>query len=100
AWPHITTLELDASDFAHITPRVTLGGLLPLAQHCPQLVRLHIALNASVVSDWESQKADKKKKKRVRQRCLRVLHVSRSSILAPLAVAAFLSSIFPNLLRV
>lgn len=101
AWPNITALELDASEFAHIAPGVTLGGLLPLAQHCPQLRDLHIALNASVVPDWESQKAtDKKKKKRVRQWRLTGLHVSRSPIVAPLAVAAFLSSVFPKLLQV
>ncbi|KAJ6480410.1 hypothetical protein C8R45DRAFT_1216121 [Mycena sanguinolenta] len=97
AWPHLQTLELRASNYAHVKPRVTLGGLLPLAQYCLKLRSLQMTFDASMVPEWETLKTSAKKKKRVRQEYFQTLHVAQSPVEKPFAVAAFLSSVFPKL---
>ncbi|KAF7378159.1 hypothetical protein MSAN_00240400 [Mycena sanguinolenta] len=97
AWPHLQTLELRASNYTHVKPRVTLGGLLPLAQYCLKLRSLHMSFDASTVPEWETLKTSAKKKKRVRQDQFQKLHVAQSPVEKSLAVAAFLSSVFPKL---
>ncbi|KAJ7175222.1 hypothetical protein C8R43DRAFT_599790 [Mycena crocata] len=97
AWPELKSLTIDANEWVHLPSRVTLAALLPFARHCPHLSSLHLALNATVVPNWESFKPAKKKKHRVSQRGLTKLYVSASPLVAPLAVAGFLSSLFPRL---
>ncbi|KAJ6575747.1 hypothetical protein DFH09DRAFT_981276 [Mycena vulgaris] len=94
AWPHLETLQFGASDFVHVPSRVTLAGLLPFAKHCSLLRTLEIPLDASVVPAWADQTT---RQKRIAQKRLTELRVQRSPIFAPLAVAGFLSSVFPTL---
>ncbi|KAJ7798876.1 hypothetical protein B0H14DRAFT_2388426, partial [Mycena olivaceomarginata] len=92
AWPRIKSLHLYASDYAHILSNVTLGALVLLARHCPELSGLSLTLDATApVPDLETEN------KRLRQWRLDSLGVSLSPIAAPLAVAVFLSSVFPEL---
>ncbi|KAF8158660.1 hypothetical protein K438DRAFT_1686914 [Mycena galopus ATCC 62051] len=99
AWPNIRTLQLVASDHAHVQSNMTLGGLLHFARYCPKLTSLSISLDATVVPTFEPLKTNTKQKerKRVRQARLSELDISQSPIGEPLVVAAFLSSIFPKL---
>jgi hypothetical protein len=97
AWPHVQTLEFHASDYLHIRSNVTLAGLLSLAQYCLQLSCLELSLEASTVSQWEAQKTNTK---RVRQSRLTSLYMFNSPIASPLAVAVFLSNVFPKLSHV
>ncbi|KAJ6575746.1 hypothetical protein DFH09DRAFT_1455163 [Mycena vulgaris] len=94
AWPHLKSLRFGASDYAHVPSRVTLDGLLPFAEHCPHLYLLQIPLDASVVPAWADQTT---RQKRITHKRLTRLRLTRSPILVPLAVAGYLSSIFPKL---
>ncbi|KAJ6623296.1 hypothetical protein B0H10DRAFT_1786661 [Mycena sp. CBHHK59/15] len=92
AWPHIQWLILGAGSYAHVASRVTLQGLYAFAQHCPELHFLQISLDASAVPLMELCG-----KTRVSQGRLTTLRVPCSTIVAPISVVAFLSSIFPKL---
>ncbi|KAJ6541062.1 hypothetical protein DFH09DRAFT_1322913 [Mycena vulgaris] len=94
AWPHLKSLRFGASDYAHVPSRVTLDGLLPFAEHCPHLYLLQIPLDASVVPAWADQTT---RQKRITHKRLTTLRLMRLPILVPLAVAGYLSSIFPKL---
>ncbi|KAJ6517404.1 hypothetical protein C8R47DRAFT_252878 [Mycena vitilis] len=96
AWPRVKLLYLFSSRSPRNAPlHVTLGGLLPLAQFCPQLSDLMISLDASVLPPkWQTRR---KAAQRVSQSCFHDLSVKHSPVGEPLAVAAFLSSIFPAL---
>ncbi|KAJ7708213.1 hypothetical protein B0H17DRAFT_1325134 [Mycena rosella] len=94
AWPHLISLHLSATEYAHVPPRVTLDGLLSFAKYCPFLISLDLPLDASTVPDWQEQRAQNR---RVRQTRFRTLNVRRSPVVSPLAVSACLSSMFPNL---
>ncbi|KAJ7466160.1 hypothetical protein B0H11DRAFT_59099 [Mycena galericulata] len=94
AWPRITYLTLGAIHSMHVPSRMTLCALLSFAKFCPCLCHLQLQLDATVVPQWDAQKSDKK---RPRQKTLTSLDVLGSPVGPPLAVAAFLSSIFSNL---
>ncbi|KAJ7221227.1 hypothetical protein B0H12DRAFT_303655 [Mycena haematopus] len=97
AWPRIEKLELIPGDLTVISSTCTLGGLLPLARHCPRLSALQLALNATAVPDLQSMHTENE---RVRQLHLDTLHIFCSRTSAPVAVALFLSSVFPRVQRV
>ncbi|KAJ6461315.1 hypothetical protein C8R45DRAFT_531743 [Mycena sanguinolenta] len=101
AWSRLEVLKLfpsgDARSDTALSSEsiITLGGLLHLARHCPQLKILHLTLNAAApVPQLESGN------ERVQQRQLKWLHVFRSSLAAQDRVAVFLSSVFPEMRRV
>ncbi|KAJ6541061.1 hypothetical protein DFH09DRAFT_929338 [Mycena vulgaris] len=91
AWPNLETLQFGASDFVHVPSRVTLAGLLPFARHCPLLHTLEIPLDAPCARSESPRSGSQSSASCAR----RSSH--RSPILAPLAVAGFLSSVFPTL---
>ncbi|KAJ7633843.1 hypothetical protein DFH06DRAFT_61908 [Mycena polygramma] len=92
AWPCLVTLELRARFFIHDNARTTLLCLRPLAQHCQHLVRLAIALDATNVptSEIDLQTG-------LPGYSLLNLDVAHSPISCPIAVARFLSGVFPKL---
>ncbi|KAJ7803572.1 hypothetical protein B0H14DRAFT_2887402 [Mycena olivaceomarginata] len=94
AWPRIMRLQLCASSFKHISPRMTLRALLAFAQFCPRLWMLELSLDATAVAEWEAGNPEEERRQ---QRHLTSLHVVDSPIGLPLIVAAFLSSVFPKL---
>jgi hypothetical protein len=94
AWPRIMRLQLCASSFKHISPRMTLRALLAFAQFCPRLWMLELSLDATAVAQWEARNPEEERRQ---QRHLTSLHVVDSPIGLPLIVAAFLSSVFPKL---
>ncbi|KAJ6520532.1 hypothetical protein C8R45DRAFT_62927 [Mycena sanguinolenta] len=93
AWPQIVTLRLAVCFPGHI-PRATLPCLHSFAQHCPQLRRLTVALDARVVP---ISFPDIDPRTRVVQRTLATLHVEHSPLVNPFHAARFLTVIFPNL---
>ncbi|KAJ7664492.1 hypothetical protein DFH06DRAFT_1324043 [Mycena polygramma] len=98
AWPHIEELSLCSRGYANVPSHVTLSGLLPFAQYCPQLSSLRLVLDASVLPPtWRSRAVAKA---RVMQTSLCRLRVENSPVCDPLPVAAFLSGVFPNLVVV
>jgi hypothetical protein len=94
AWPRIMRLQLCASSFKHISPRMTLRALLAFAQFCPRLWMLELSLDATAVVQWEAEDPGEERRQ---QRRLTSLHLVDSPIGPPLIVAAFLSSVFPKL---
>ncbi|KAJ7479586.1 hypothetical protein FB451DRAFT_1365354 [Mycena latifolia] len=87
AWPHATTLLLKYG--GERRPRNTLECLYAFAQHCPDLERLHITLDATPLPTGT---------RRASQRRLKYLNVAQSPISAPtLEVARIMSAIFPGL---
>ncbi|KAJ7488355.1 hypothetical protein FB451DRAFT_1025451 [Mycena latifolia] len=91
AWPRLEDLELN-SFCPLIKSQVTIQGLCAFAQHCPRLAILRISFDASAVPNLEINA-----RTFVPQHSLHTLYPSSSPITAPLPVAKFLSTIFPNL---
>jgi hypothetical protein len=95
-WPRIERLRLFSSrEHAHVQSTVTLGVLLHFARHCPDLSWLELFFDATApVPELEAGN------QRSRQQHLERLHLYHSPVAAPLAVAGFLSSVFPKLMSV
>lgn len=98
AWPRLTHLWLDPTGRWPIPSRVTLNGLIPLAEKCPQLRKLGIPVNANISMPF-SGVAVRPGRGRVNYQ-LRAIMVGNSYISSSYDTAAFLSDIFPNLRRV
>ncbi|KAH9929297.1 hypothetical protein B0H21DRAFT_712041 [Amylocystis lapponica] len=88
-------LQLGANGGRPRRTSVTLEGLVHLARHCPQLSRLVLALDASVIPD-----SDRQSEGGLANDSITKLMVRDSSLEDPIAVAAFLSNLFPNLRRI
>ncbi|KAJ7184631.1 hypothetical protein C8R46DRAFT_983752 [Mycena filopes] len=96
SWPRIEELKVSSEADRHILgtlPCVTLLGVLALGRHCPNLHKLELLFNASVVPPLAASEPEPA----VQQTSLKNLHVLCSPISAPAAVSAFLSDVFPNL---
>ncbi|KAJ7671224.1 hypothetical protein B0H17DRAFT_1209079 [Mycena rosella] len=94
ALPRLQKLDLSPGcQSARYVPQVTLGGLVPLAQHCPNLAVLAIVMNATDVDPYAKEKPGGG----ISNTSLTDLDVVESPISFPAAVASFLSAIFPNL---
>ena len=50
AWPHLHMLELNADWRRYGAPRVTLMGLIPLAEHCPGITALAIPFDTHLLA--------------------------------------------------
>ncbi|KAJ7613396.1 hypothetical protein FB45DRAFT_842767 [Roridomyces roridus] len=96
AWPRIHYLSLVSSMSKNVPSRATLLALLSFAKHCPFLSSLTLSLDAKVVPTIASGPDTP----RPQQRALSSLVVCDSPIDSPLAVAVFLSSLFPRLRNV
>jgi hypothetical protein len=91
AWPRIVTLRLSARTHTY-QPRTTLACLRSFAQHCPRLCNLHLALDGTTVPPpvTNSQPGT------LPHHSLENLHVKHSPIASRIAVAWFLSCVFPD----
>ncbi|KAJ7348693.1 hypothetical protein DFH08DRAFT_1080011 [Mycena albidolilacea] len=94
-WPRIEILGLSSMEYAHVQSTVTLGALMHFARHCPNLWRLNLFFDATAPVP-ELQAGNQ----RLRQQHLESLDVCRSPVATPLAVAGFLSRVFPKLMSV
>ncbi|KAJ7459334.1 hypothetical protein FB451DRAFT_1405966 [Mycena latifolia] len=91
AWPLLQELSLSSLEPATVR-RVTLASLRALAKFCPKLEVIQLAFDASSVPPAEDTLTPP-----TRQSTLYRLHVENSTIERRIAVARFLSGIFPNL---
>lgn len=89
AWPFLETLELGAERAAPRPPRATLRSLVYLAEHCPNLHSLQLAIDATD----PVPRFTRPRKTHPRHR-LGYFHTGPSPITSPAAVAAFLSNSF------
>ncbi|KAJ7177376.1 hypothetical protein C8R43DRAFT_833152, partial [Mycena crocata] len=95
AWPRIEELELITTFHSRQPLLLTLECLRSFASHCPRLEKLRITFDGSVLpTPFTNASAF------VPQRRLEQLHVDYSSLSAPIPVASFISSLFPNLREV
>ncbi|KAJ6592601.1 hypothetical protein B0H19DRAFT_7839 [Mycena capillaripes] len=92
AWPRLKDLSLWASKTPH---RATLRSLFVLAQRCPNLARLEMAVNASAIPEMDSSVS-----RRILHYSLVAWEVAGSPISSSLSVARFLSGIFPKLTNI
>lgn len=90
AWPHMSAMRLFENAIWPMPSKVTLPGLLPLAQRCTKLELCGIALNAS--GPPASLPSDK-----VVHEALSVFYFGCSPIDDVRSTVAFLSEVFPNL---
>ncbi|EGO04078.1 hypothetical protein SERLA73DRAFT_165572 [Serpula lacrymans var. lacrymans S7.3] len=93
AWPKLEWLELGATHGWRQPSAITLPGFLPLFRHCPELFRLSIVIDVS-------QLAYELPSDGICHRSLSLFEVSNSRIEAPGAVAAFLSSVAPQIHKI
>ncbi|KAJ7137055.1 hypothetical protein C8R44DRAFT_768390 [Mycena epipterygia] len=89
AWPSLEILELGAEHAVPRRPRTTLRSLVYLAEHCPRLHALQLAVDAMD----PVPRFNRPRKTRPRHR-LAYLHTGPSPITTPAFVAAFLSNSF------
>lgn len=89
AWTCLQALVLITLNPRHSQPRITINGLVSLVQHCPSLVDLTIAFDAS--------QAYLRAEGGARNERIHTLGVSHSPIGDLDKVAALLSDMFPNL---
>ncbi|KAG0697947.1 hypothetical protein DFH29DRAFT_944071 [Suillus ampliporus] len=94
-WPNLQNIALGTHWGWRQQSDVTLKGLLSLVRHCPQLESIGLVMNA-VTTDITSQRPGGG----VRRPKVTSLNVGDSRVGDPLAVAAFLSDVFPRLLSV
>jgi hypothetical protein len=93
AFPRLQDLDLRTSVGSEGFSRVTLAGLVPLVQHCPELRTLGIVVdtsNADLLSDGKLGRGFSSLK-------IWSLNLGDSRISQPAKVARFLSDIFPSL---
>lgn len=97
AWPHLHQLSLVPHKLKDPPkPLSTLAGLVAFAQNCPKLCSLGLALDTNP-HHLPTYFTDMRPGLGMRQRKLVKLEVGRSPIEDPLAIAAFLSDLFPKL---
>ncbi|KAJ7291667.1 hypothetical protein C8J57DRAFT_1458425 [Mycena rebaudengoi] len=93
AWPNLVKLELiQPKNVSRLPPILGLASLRAFATHCPELISLTLAFDATVVPRSSSEQP-------VVQNKLLALFVLTSPISAdgPNRVARFLKAIFPNI---
>ncbi|KAJ7128819.1 hypothetical protein C8R43DRAFT_897087 [Mycena crocata] len=93
AWPQLVNLSLGGCDPA-APQSVTIMALFSFARHCPQLLRLCLAFDATRFPEMLPE--DASRAPRVIQTACRSLIVLDSPIQSSFQVASLLSSIFPN----
>ena len=94
AFPHLRSLELGRLMSSWTIPsRITLVGLIPLIANCPQLHRLCIVIDATIIPDACISIPTP-------NTILKTLEVGCSRISDPVDVAAFLMDLFPNVTRI
>ncbi|KAG1816415.1 uncharacterized protein BJ212DRAFT_1354694 [Suillus subaureus] len=94
-WPSMQSIALGTHWGWRQQSDVSLKGLLSLVRHCPQLESIGLVMNA-VTTDITCQRPGGG----LRRPKVTSLNVGDSRVGDPLAVAAFLSDVFPRLLSV
>ncbi|KAJ7633547.1 hypothetical protein DFH06DRAFT_1437439 [Mycena polygramma] len=95
AWPNIHDLQLEADVQIH-PAQGTLRGIQALAEQCPHLQHLELAIDATVIPAPRLAPAPRL----VAQEALVLFNVGESRIDNVFAVARFLSSIFANVQKI
>ncbi|KIK85210.1 hypothetical protein PAXRUDRAFT_152758 [Paxillus rubicundulus Ve08.2h10] len=101
-WPNLTDLLINpGSGWGPVASnRITHQGLLNLLSHCPELSRFALSVDFSDIDVDTSRLSDLRPGNGMtHQRCTTADFVT-STINYPIAIAAFLSDIFPKLLSV
>ncbi|KAH7908724.1 hypothetical protein BJ138DRAFT_323541 [Hygrophoropsis aurantiaca] len=94
AWPRLLSLDLSyREDGWELEPEITLHGLLPLLRNCPGLQHLGIVVDGRYIT----ANPHKLPGGGVRNTSLTTLWLADSPITRPPLVAAFLSSVAPNI---
>ncbi|KAF8129508.1 hypothetical protein EV363DRAFT_1337372 [Boletus edulis] len=94
AWPLLETLDLSIRECGwEIPSKVTLPGLLPLLQHCPNLALLGLVVDATVLPIASTRLPGAG----VQNTSLESLWLADSKITRPSLVASFLSAVAPNI---
>jgi hypothetical protein len=93
ACPRLQYLSLGEDHGSEGHTRVTLAGLIPLVQHCPDLRHLGIVVDASNPDYRSYHNQDQS----ASNHNIKDIWVGDSRITEPSAVASFLSNIFPEL---
>ncbi|OBZ67047.1 hypothetical protein A0H81_12882 [Grifola frondosa] len=96
AWPLLSGLQLGRCDRSKWQSSITLEGLAHLVKHCPRLTSLELIVDASAVAKY----VDKRPGGGSQNHAITKLRLGSSAISDPLAVAAFLSDILPNLITI
>lgn len=96
AWPHLYSLSLNDTAGWRVKSGITQIGLIAMLDCCPDLQKLCIALNTDAFIEVPSDREG------IENTALRTLGLADSLIeaRATVAVAAFLSDIFPNLTNI
>ncbi|KAJ7123639.1 hypothetical protein C8R44DRAFT_875820 [Mycena epipterygia] len=89
AWPFLEILELGAERAVPRPPRTTLRSLIYLAEHCPDLHSLQLAIDAT-----DPVPRFVRPRKTRPWHTLGYFHTGPSPIMSPVVVAAFLSNSF------
>ena len=90
AWPHLKSFII-----SHARSRLTLHAFLPFAKYCPELEVLGMRIDATSVNNDEERPGMGSLGTRLRE-----LMIFDSPIDDPPRVAAFISDIFPNVVRI
>jgi hypothetical protein len=91
-WPKLRHIALN-NDYSYRSPsQCTLRGILHLVEHCPELISLRIAFQASAEISWNGRPGGGVVNANVEE-----LNVGSSPITDPLTVASFLSNVCPGL---
>ncbi|KAJ7646245.1 hypothetical protein DFH06DRAFT_1476401 [Mycena polygramma] len=93
AWPQIIVLHLSGRPSSASDPRATLASLHAIARHCPRIATLSIAFDGSSVPAPSAANLGAV----VRNERLRHINVQHSPITSAIAMARFLSGVFPAL---
>ncbi|KAH7925251.1 hypothetical protein BV22DRAFT_1011620 [Leucogyrophana mollusca] len=94
AWPRLQSLDLSyREDGWELETGITLPGIVPLLRNCPDLHHLGLVIDARIVSANPSRLPGEG----VRNMSLTTLWLADSPITRPDLVAAFLSSVAPNI---
>ncbi|KAF8625314.1 hypothetical protein AX15_005444 [Amanita polypyramis BW_CC] len=96
SWNNLENFGIEM--FSRSPPRATWKSLISLAKHSPQLETLALQFDATTISKqiFDQKHPQSAPWKDIRNETLRVLHVYRSPIECPNAVAQFISQVFPN----
>ncbi|KAH7926839.1 hypothetical protein BV22DRAFT_1127844 [Leucogyrophana mollusca] len=94
--PSIERLNLGTRYFWEETPKLTLNGLIVLLTHCPQLRKLGLVIDATVLDPVTQEKPGGG----VMNTTITTLSVGCSKIHDPTKVAVLLSAILPSLNRI
>jgi hypothetical protein len=99
AWPNLRQLDLGSMSCWGLPSRVTLAGLVPLCNNCPNLQVLGLTFNASVPIKYPAVDPLRRGPYNEQMHTLQVGHssIDRTHVRA---VAAFLSRLYPNLMEI